>query len=33
VTVPVLFELTVIVHWPFALVFAPALVQVPVGEV
>src|SRR5437764_8477072 len=32
VTVPAVSEVKVIVHWPLALVFAPAPVHVPVGD-
>src|SRR5207245_2687944 len=31
VTLPAVFEVKVIVHWPDAFVFAPAVVQLPVG--
>ena len=30
-TLPVVFDVNVIEHWPLASVFAPASVQVPVG--
>src|SRR5690349_11776949 len=33
VTLPAVFEVNVIVHWPLASVFGPALVHVPVGAV
>src|ERR1044071_1744904 len=33
VTVPVVFDLNVIVHWPLASVFGPAVVHEPVGAV
>ena len=32
-TLPVVFDVNVIAHWPLASVFAPAFVQVPVGAV